>query len=154
MGNFDLKKYLAEGRLFKEEFDFDANFKYGGKSDTLDGILKLVANLPDTVEYLEVPYDLYSGPRLATFRKKELYPPFNIDEIKRMIEKVVEMVPTELSKKNKAKIEVEGFELMPTGEFDMNPKRAVRQGKEDVAPYSLHIDTKKDFDSYPYNPVN
>ena len=88
MDNFDLKKYLAEGRLLKEEKTMEVDgiqmytysvdgdkeipMKYAGEANNLDDIMKLVSRLPDTVKELEVPYDLYFGPNLQTFKYKTL----------------------------------------------------------------------------------
>ena len=94
MENFDLKKYLAEGKLLKEEktievdglqmytynpfkegsFGVDSSkeipMKYAGEANNLDDIMELVSRLPDTVKELQVPYDLNFGPSGGTFHTK------------------------------------------------------------------------------------
>ena len=60
--------------------------KYQGESDKLDDILKLVSNLPSTVESLKYPIEAgYFNPK-----DKEVKPPFDINEIKDDLLKVIQ----------------------------------------------------------------
>ena len=86
-------------KSFGVDGDKEVPMKYAGEANNLDDIMKLVSRLPDTVKELEVPYDLYFGPSLQTFKYKTLTPPFNLNEIRDMVVKVVnEEIPTRMSK--------------------------------------------------------
>jgi len=164
MDNFDLKKYLAEGRLLKEEktievdglqmytynpfkegsFGVDSSkeipMKYAGEANNLDDIMELDSRLPDTVKELQVPYDLNFGPSGGTFSYKTLTPPFNLNEIRDMVVKVVnEEIPTRMSKAYGTEKYAKTYTLMPVGKFYYNPGNAARFNEEDTAAYRLHI---------------
>ena len=164
MDNFDLKKYLAEGRLLKEEETIEVDglqmytyspfkedgsgidwgkkipMKYAGEANNLDDIMELVSRLPDTVKELQVPYDLNFGGNGGTFLYKTLTPPFNLNEIRDMVVKVVnEEIPTRMSKVYDTEKYAKSYTLMPVGKFYYNPENAARYNEEDTAAYRLHI---------------
>ena len=164
MNNFDLRRYLAEGKLLKEEktievdglqmytynpfkensfgIDRDKNLpmKYAGEANNLDDIMKLVSRLPDTIKELQVPYDLNFGPDGGTFSYKTLTPPFNLNEIRDMVVKVVnEEIPTRMSKAYGTEKSAKSYTLKPVGKFYYNPENAARYNEEDTAAYRLHI---------------
>ncbi len=164
MNNFDLRRYLAEGKLLKEEKTIEVDglqmytynpfkegsfgvdnskeipMKYAGEANNLDDIMKLVSRLPDTIKELQVPYDLNFGPDGGTFSYKTLTPPFNLNEIRDMVVKVVnEEIPTRMSKAYGTEKSAKSYTLMPVGKFYYNPENAARFNEEDTAAYRLHI---------------
>ena len=90
--------------------------KYQGESDKLDDILKLVSNLPSTVESLKYPIEAgYFNPK-----DKEVIPPFDINEIKDDLLKVIQEYKDRLEE--------------VVYEFELRSYYCV-MGKEETAPY-------------------
>ena len=170
MNNFNLRKFLTENKLtpnsksvneektievdglqmhtyspFKEDgsgIDWGKKIpmKYAGETNNLDDIMELVSRLPDTVKELQVPYDLNFGGNGGTFLYKTLTPPFNLNEIRDMVVKVVnEEIPTRMSKVYDTEKYAKSYTLMPVGKFYYNPENAARYNEEDTAAYRLHI---------------
>ena len=127
-------------KSFGVDGDKEVPMKYAGEANNLDDIMKLVSRLPDTVKELEVPYDLYFGPSLQTFKYKTLTPPFNLNEIRDMVVKVVnEEIPTRMSKAYGIEKYAKTYTLKPVGKFYYNPENAARSNEEDTAIYRLNI---------------
>ena len=97
--------------------------KYQGESDNLDDIIGLVKSLPNTVESLEYPIEAgYFNPD-----KKEVKPPFNTNEIKGDLLKVIQEFKDGLEE------DVYGFELRSYYGV---------MGDEETAPYYIVLRSK------------
>ena len=115
--------------------------KYQGESDKLDDILKLVSNLPSTVESLKYPIEAgYFNPK-----DKEVKPPFNVNEIKDDLLKVIQ--------EYKDRLEEDVYEFELRSYYGL-------MGKEETAPYYIVLRTKgsdqfgKDMASGKYGPLD
>ena len=115
--------------------------KYQGESDKLDDILKLVSNLPSTVESLKYPIEAgYFNPE-----DKEVEPPFDLNEIKNDLLKVIKEYSDEPFNEDVYEFELRSY----YGAMG-----------EETAPYYIVLRTKgddqfsKDMSSGKYGPLD